>query len=248
MRATRRRLLRCLVLAITAAAIAAGGTAADTTPTPTTGQATDVTSIGATLNGTITPSSSQVAYEFQYGTTTSYGNATIPLVLPASATPETVAARIGGLKPQTTYHFRLDISTSVAQPTATSTTYVPVDYGGLDGTFTTTAAGTVNLASTRLRVRHGKAAATLSCASTAGCNGTVTLEKTFKLGGGANLVTFGSAPFSLAAGARGEVAIALSNMATSALASGRPHRETADLVVKTSTSQKGFRRRVVLIG
>jgi hypothetical protein len=88
----------------------------------------------------------------------------------------------------------------------------------------------------------------LSCASTAGCNGTLTLEKTFKLGGTPNLVTFGSTPFSLAAGARGKFAITLSNMATSALASGRPRRETAELVAKTSTSQKGFKRRVVLLG
>ena len=80
------------------------------TPTPgvlpyvTTGAATGVYGMGATLNGTVFSNDPSTQWYFESGTDTRYGNAT-PLQLLGA---ENVSASIGGLKGHTTFHFRLD--------------------------------------------------------------------------------------------------------------------------------------------
>jgi uncharacterized protein (TIGR02145 family) len=77
-------------------------------PLATTLAATNITSSGATLNGTITANDLATTVTFEYGTTTSYG-------LTANATPSEVtgnaatnaSANISGLSPGVTYHFRI---------------------------------------------------------------------------------------------------------------------------------------------
>jgi hypothetical protein len=112
----------------------AGGTSlgADntfTTPAPpavVTGPASGVSSTLATVNGTVNPQGQPTSYHFQYGTTTGYGSLTATMNAGSGTTNVAVLAKLAGLKPGTTYHYRL-----VAQnATGTAT--------GGDRTFTTT--------------------------------------------------------------------------------------------------------------
>lgn len=101
------------------------------TPTPgamaVTEPASDVTSASASLNGVINPQSQATSYQFQWGTTTAYGQTT-PAGSLSGADPQPVSAVLTGLSPATTYHYRL-----IATGSGTST-------DGADGTFTTPAA------------------------------------------------------------------------------------------------------------
>jgi hypothetical protein len=78
-------------------------------PAATTRPASAVASGAATLNGTLDPNNFEATYRFEYGTTASYG-ANVP-VSPVSAgagkLSVQVSQAIGGLKPGTTYHYRL---------------------------------------------------------------------------------------------------------------------------------------------
>jgi len=98
-------------------------------PTSTTIAATAITTNGATLNGNVNANNSSTNVTFDYGTTTTYSANSI-------ATPGTVTGTSGtsvgyvltGLKPNTTYHFRVNGVNSAGTT------------NGTDLTFTTTAA------------------------------------------------------------------------------------------------------------
>jgi len=95
-------------------------------PGASTGSATAITNIAATLVGTVTPATQATTYSFQYGLTTSYGSQTATTNATATAgTAQTVSAEASGLSATTTYHYRL-VATN-----ASGTTY------GADQTFTT---------------------------------------------------------------------------------------------------------------
>jgi hypothetical protein len=83
----------------------------------------------ATLKGTVNPEGAATTYQFQYGTTTSYG--TIVPATPGSAgsgsTAQTETYTVSGLQPSTTYHYELGASN------ATGTTF------STDQSFTTAA-------------------------------------------------------------------------------------------------------------
>lgn len=73
----------------------------------TTGNATNVYDISATLTGSFVNSAGNITSQwFEYGATTAYGSAT-PATTYASPGTENVAANISPLQPNTTYHFRL---------------------------------------------------------------------------------------------------------------------------------------------
>lgn len=63
----------------------------------------------ATLHGTVNAGDLPTSYHFEYGTTTSYGSSVpVPAASAGSgSTPQPVDQGIGGLRPGTTYHFRL---------------------------------------------------------------------------------------------------------------------------------------------
>jgi hypothetical protein len=100
-------------------------------PAVTTRAASGVTDTAATLNGTVNPESAATTYQFQYGTSTSYGSVTP--ASPASAGSGSSAigesAGLSGLSASTTYDYRL-VATN-----ATGTA------NGSNQTFTTPAAG-----------------------------------------------------------------------------------------------------------
>ena len=103
-----------------------GEAAAISAPSVTTNAATEITSLVATLNGTVNANNDSTAVTFEYGTTTSYGTS-------VSASPATVAGdtatsvsrSLTGLTPNTTYHYR------AVGVNSGGTTY------GSDSTFTT---------------------------------------------------------------------------------------------------------------
>ena len=93
-------------------------------PAATTASASTVGISGATLNGTALSEALGTAY-FQYGATTAYGSSTPHQSLAASLAPSPVAAAVGGLASDTTYHDR-EVAENVGGPS----------YGS-DQTFTT---------------------------------------------------------------------------------------------------------------
>jgi len=127
-------------------------------PQVSTAAATNVTSSGATLNGSVNPEGTATTYQFQYGTTTSYGSV-IP-VSPASAGSGTSAvnesANLTGLSANTTYHYRI---------TATNATGTS---NGSDQQFTTSSRAQAPVVVTQAATSAGQTTATL--------NGTVNPE------------------------------------------------------------------------
>jgi hypothetical protein len=78
-------------------------------PEASTEAPTSVTDTSAVLNGSVNPGGVAATYQFQYGTTTSYGS-----MSPASAEPvgsdstnHQVSTELAGLAPGSTYHYRI---------------------------------------------------------------------------------------------------------------------------------------------
>jgi hypothetical protein len=103
-------------------------TAGHPPPGVVTGPATQLSSSGATLTGTVNPSGAATTWWFNWGSTTGYGQQTFHQPLSSTTTPQTVAASLQGLLAQgTVYHYQLVAS----HGGSTATT------SGADGTFMT---------------------------------------------------------------------------------------------------------------
>lgn len=125
-----------------------GGGGTQQAPAVTTNAASGVTSSGATLNGSVNPEGAATTYQFDYGTTTSYGSS-VPS--PAGSVGSGTSAvnesqSLTGLSPSTTYHYRIEATNS------RGTTY------GSDQTFTMSAGGS----SAPALVAEGPVASSLS--------------------------------------------------------------------------------------
>jgi hypothetical protein len=95
------------LIAVLGLLVAGTATASAAAPVPTTGAATDITPVGATLNGAVDPRGAATSAYFQYGLTTKYGNRTP--AQDAGLNPGTVpiSASVTGLKSSRTYHVRV---------------------------------------------------------------------------------------------------------------------------------------------
>ena len=80
---------------------------ATSAPAVVTGSATAVSETEATLEGSVDPEGQVTEYSFEYGTDSSYGQATAVKSLPADNVNHAVTMRLTGLTPGTEYHFRL---------------------------------------------------------------------------------------------------------------------------------------------
>jgi hypothetical protein len=108
----------------------------DSTLAAVTGPAIGVTSTQATLSGSLTPAGVYGAsYSFQYGLSASYGSQTATIQLGPGLATQAASAAIGGLTPNTTYHYQIVV-------TDTNGTIRP----GGDQVFTTAPAAGANLA------------------------------------------------------------------------------------------------------
>jgi RHS repeat-associated protein len=97
------------------------------TPIATTETATAITETGATLKGQVNPHGYATTYQFEYGTTTSYGTK-VPTTAESVGSGKAnvaVSKAISSLKGNTTYHYRLSATNAYGT--------IP----GLDKTFTT---------------------------------------------------------------------------------------------------------------
>jgi Ca2+-binding RTX toxin-like protein len=101
-------------------------------PAATTETAAEVQDASATLRATVNPGGTATTYQFEYGTTTEYGEVApvTPEEIGSGAAPVAVSEAIGGLQPGTTYHYRV-VATNAAGETE-----------GADETFTTSRAPT----------------------------------------------------------------------------------------------------------
>lgn len=84
-------------------------TQASCPPVAATHAATDVAQTSAVLHGTLQPNGAATTYRFDYGEG-AYTWQTPDVVVPASTEQRHVSATVSGLKPDTTYHFRLSAS------------------------------------------------------------------------------------------------------------------------------------------
>jgi hypothetical protein len=117
--ARRARALLALALCASAFACAVANANAASAPSVTTGRSSSVTYSSAVLFGSVNPHAQPTTYVFQYGTTGSYGEQT-PLAPAGSGDSAiTVSQTLTGLKPLTTYHYRI-LATSPAGATAGS--------------------------------------------------------------------------------------------------------------------------------
>jgi phosphodiesterase/alkaline phosphatase D-like protein len=165
--------LTILALAATLALVT-GATFGAGAPSATTGAASAITDTGATVAGTVNPQGQTTGYEFQYGTTTAYGQHSDAAAAGAGSADVPVTASLSGLTPGTTYHFRV-IATNDAGTTV-----------GSDQTFATT--GTAPPPSPKATVTTGSATPSTSGATLTGAvnpNGVAT-SYYFELGTTAN--------------------------------------------------------------
>jgi hypothetical protein len=103
----RTRLIAVIAAGAAIALLLAGVARAAATPTATTEHARHVTDTTAVLRGTINPHGVDTDYTFNYGVTPSYGATTPARSAGSGRKTITVAVRIGGLEPGTTYHFQI---------------------------------------------------------------------------------------------------------------------------------------------
>ncbi len=144
-----------------------GGDVSFTTVTQsaTTGTATPVSPTSETLNGTVSPNGWGITANFEWGTTTAYGNT-------APGTPWTesgtgtipLATTLTGLSPNTTYHYKM-VTYITAFPFVTA--------GGNDQTFTTQSPSTpptIAITSPTSGSTYSTSSSTINLGGTAGAN------------------------------------------------------------------------------
>jgi phosphodiesterase/alkaline phosphatase D-like protein len=116
-----------------------------------TGPVTAVGPTTATVTGSVNPNGSTTTWHVEYGTTTSYGSHTTSQNAGSGTTSVAVSANLSGLKPGTTYHYRLvatnSAGTSRGADAILTTASAPVAVTGSASAITATSAmlnGTVN--------------------------------------------------------------------------------------------------------
>jgi hypothetical protein len=84
-------------------------------PDVSSGAVSNITATSATLTGTSDPDDTSTTYQFQYGTSSSYGQLSpaTPGVVGSDATTHDLTANLTELTPRTTYHYRLTATNSV---------------------------------------------------------------------------------------------------------------------------------------
>jgi hypothetical protein len=83
------------------------------TPTVSTNSARALGAGGVTLDGKADPNRSPTTVQFEWGLTQDYGNLTAPVSIGRGSASVEVSTPIGGLAPNTTYHFRI-VATNAA--------------------------------------------------------------------------------------------------------------------------------------
>jgi hypothetical protein len=225
----------------TIALVAAPAGAATAEPVPVaTGPAVFVGPTSAVLTGAIETAGEPTIYDFQYGTTTGYGQQTAYVGVKSTSSLTVAEGVLTGLKPSTTYHFRL---VAEALGSQASGYYYTAPGVGNDGTFTTASAGKLTLSSTNLKVtKAGKTSFTLKSASTLAAKGKATITVKVKK----KTYTLLSKSFSVKAGGSSTISGTLSAEGKKLLKAAKSHKLKATLKVTTSTYQPTITKTVTL--
>ena len=123
-------------------------------PVATTLAAAAVADTGATVNGVVNAQGGTTTVSFQYGLTTAYGTtvAATPASLTGGAnTP--VSATLSGLKPRTTYHFRVRAANAGGTATGQDMTFTTEELATLSGL--TLSSGTLSPAFGSSQLHYG---------------------------------------------------------------------------------------------
>ena len=201
-----------------------------TPPGATTGSASSITTTGATVSGSVNPNAQATTYQFQFGTSTSYGGTTAVTSAGSGTSATAVSAALTGLKPNTTYHYR------VVATNASGTT------NGADATFKTKNIPT-RLTVGKVKVKGITASVPLSCAGNPGvkCKGTLTETIKVKAKHKKKTVTVGKASFSISAAGKKTVKVTLNSKGRKALAKSKSHKLRATLTVKLGSKKVASR-------
>lgn len=244
-----RQLIAAIGAATAVGAVTAAPAAAATTAT--TGSATNITTTSATLNGVVGTGGQETRWAFQYGTSTNYTTATVARTIPAGGGNVSVSATIRNLKANTTYHYRLVVTTTGPAPY-----YYIVATNGRDRTFRTRSPkvppGKLLLTSTKLKVsrKSGKVGVPLKCASRLRCRGrlTISTQARVKIKGKRRMATIvcASGSYSIRAGRSAKPQYKVSGACRALLGAARKHTIKANLTVRPSTGQKRISRTVSL--
>jgi hypothetical protein len=178
-----------------------------------TGPATGIGPDSATLIGNVNEIGVPTSYRFEYGPTTAYGSETAAIDLGAEIGELPVAAKIDGLSPGTTYHFRL-VATNKAgagyghDQSFTTAPAPPPPTGSTPGSSSVFAG--VSLVSPALTHSGKFITLKLSCpaGTVGGCSGLTKLSARRRTG--TRRVALGKARFSMAAGGRAKVRVRIS--------------------------------------
>jgi hypothetical protein len=168
-------------------------------PGASTGSASGITPVAANLGGSVEPRGATTSYRFEYGTTLAYGQSTAATETSGDGNKE-VGASLGGLKPATTYHYRLVASNAGGSA------------GGADKTFTTQERPKGKLALPPTGALKGaKVSVALECrgGSLAICEGSLVLRARVKQGIRLILVKVGEADYSIDGGKTEAVSVKL---------------------------------------
>jgi subtilisin-like proprotein convertase family protein len=217
-----------------------------TLPVATTGDATGLSTSGATLAGSIDPGGAETTYRFEYGPTSAYGQTTATASAGAGSGAVGESAAVSGLAAATTYHFRVVAFRDGIQVAA-----------GADGTFSTTTSGSIGpplrplppprrvtpgVSSLTRRARvNARGAFVFAFHATPGLSGSVrfTLPKR----GRVKAIVFGRRSFTVPGSGRVRLTLKLSRRALAQLR--RRHRATVRVTIKLGGAT--FARRLTLV-
>jgi len=216
------------VLALPAAASAAALPTATTVPA----DPSLITDTYALISGVVNPNGAATVYWFEWGTTTSYGQATPVTAAGNGAADVPVDISLDTLKPATTYHYRV-----VARPAAGA---AGAEVAGADQSFTTSPALALGFVGHSAHVSAvGKALVKLKAVGPPDEAATGVLKLTAKVGD--QLRSFGSVSYKVATGSTETVRVRLTAAGRRALraAAGKSVR------VKATAKTSGIKRPVI---
>jgi hypothetical protein len=202
-------------------------------PLATTGAATTVTAISATLGGTVNPQGLPTSFHFEYGTTTAYGSSTASQQAGTDSANHSVSQAASGLLPSKLYHYRL-VATNASGTTA-----------GADATFTTSADpfNGVVIAKQTVRVSKNKVRISVRCPGgiPGNCTGSLVLKSAKRVSAAKKkILSLGRAKFSIQPGQKKKVTVRISKAGRRYLARKGKLKATARATSKdgAGTSKK----------
>jgi hypothetical protein len=146
-------------------------------PQAVTGAASSIGSTSATLAGTVNPQGHQTSYQFDYGTTTSYGQQTPAIAAGSDFSQRAVSQQLTNLTPGILYHYRLRASNASGSRTGADATFTTPPAPPSGGPSPRTA--TLSLLGKPKVLRNGVSSYTLLC-EVAACHVKVTLTTLVK--------------------------------------------------------------------